>query len=161
MEGCHCDSLLLMCIRHVVLDSMWARERSTVQGNLNKCKRYVKIQFRFEIETSALTQLGPWPFEDVWGMRYACAIVMRSLEGGKNAKTLQFGTIRKLRIFASKYCHAGVSGSGPTFMSDDGLSARISNSPTNSLWFTQCMNGIHRRMGDIWLPDKATSRYII
>ena len=86
---------------------------------------------------------------------------MRSIEEGKNAKTLQFGTIRKLRTFASNYCYAGVTGSGPTFMSDDGSSARILNSPTNFLWFTQYMNGIHRCMGDIWLPNKATSRYVI
>ena len=46
-------------------------------------------------------------------------------------------------------------------MSDDGTAARITNSPTNSLWFNRFMQGCHRWMGDIWRPDKAVSCYVM
>ena len=31
----------------------------------------------------------------------------------------------------------------------------FSNSPTNSYWFKRFLTGCHRRMGDVWIPDKA------
>ena len=66
-----------------------------------------------------------------------------------------------MRTFISIYNRASVGGSGPTFMSQDGMSSRILYASTNNLWFNCCTIGIHQRMGDIWMSDKATSRYII
>ena len=50
---------------------------------------------------------------------------------------------------------------GYAFMSDNGTSAWISNSTTNLLWFKRFIQGLHQRMGDVWLQDKAVSRYVI
>jgi hypothetical protein len=39
-------------------------------------------------------------------------------------------------------------------MSDEGGAGMISNSPTNAEWFRRFMKGCHRRMGDVWMPDR-------
>ena len=67
---------------------------------------------------------------------------------------------KKFATCVSNYTHASV-GSGPTFVSQDGTSSRVSYTSTNTLWFNLCMIGIHQRMGDIWMPYTATSRYVI
>jgi len=46
-------------------------------------------------------------------------------------------------------------------MNSDGTSARVSNSPTNSVWFNRFMMGMHKRMGDVNRPDMAVDRYVI
>lgn len=66
-----------------------------------------------------------------------------------------------MRTFVSNYNHSSKDGSGFAFMSEDGTSSRLSYSSTNSLWFKRTMQGIHRRMGNVWKPDKAISRYVI
>jgi len=30
----------------------------------------------------------------------------------------------------------------------------ITNSPSNSLWFRRFMKGMHKPMGDVWIPDR-------
>jgi hypothetical protein len=39
-------------------------------------------------------------------------------------------------------------------MGEDRVMGTVSNSPTNSEWFRRFMRGCHRRMGDVWLPDR-------
>ena len=31
----------------------------------------------------------------------------------------------------------------------------------SSLWFKRFMQGAHRKMGDVWLPDKTVNKYFI
>ena len=40
-------------------------------------------------------------------------------------------------------------------MSEDGNGGTVSRSPTNSPWFKRFMRGLHKRMGDVWIPDRA------
>ena len=147
----HADELLMMCIRRVILDSMWARERPTVQSNLLEGHRYVKMQKLLGLEHCTLLSQGSFQMRDDWGVKVACVMVLRSVK---------FDTVRKMRTFISNYSHA----MGSAFMSDNGTSARVFYSTTNSLislWFKRFMQGAHRRMGDVCLPDKAVSRYVI
>lgn len=46
-------------------------------------------------------------------------------------------------------------------MNDDGNGSRVSHAMTTSFWFKIFMQGCHRCMGDVWLPDKAVSSYVI
>ena len=46
-------------------------------------------------------------------------------------------------------------------MSSEGTSARVSNSSTNTLWFQRFMQGCHRRMGDMSVPDTAVNQYVV
>ena len=91
----------------------------------------------------------------------ACGMVLKSLDCGRKSKTVQFGMGRKMQTFISNYSHASRDGMGCAFMSDNGTSAWFSNLTTNLLWFKRFMQGLHQRMGDVWLPDKAVSRYVI
>ena len=45
-------------------------------------------------------------------------------------------------------------------MQADGNGSRVSHAVTNYYWFKRVMSGCHWRMGDVWLPDKAVSRYV-
>ena len=46
-------------------------------------------------------------------------------------------------------------------MQDGSNGSFVSHAVTNSYWFKRFMSGCHRHMGDVWLPDKVVSRYII
>ena len=132
-----------------------------MRSNWLEGMRFVKTQAAFDLEGSALPQQGPFPVSDEWGVKVACSMVLRSLDPGKNSKNIQFNTVRKMRAFFSNYCHASVNGAGFAFISGDGTGARLSHSSTNSLWFKRFSCGMHKRMGDQWMPDKAVSRYVI
>lgn len=94
---------------------------------------------------------GPFPIADLWGAGVACVFLMRTLDVGKNAPTVQFDTARKVRSFFSNYARTTPGEIGPKFA--DG--ARISESSTNSVWFQRFMEGCHKRMGDVHKPDQA------
>ena len=159
--NCSVDSLLMKCIRRANLDSMWSRERSTVRNNLLNGKKLNRIQGLLGLGWVSRQGTGPFPPTDRWGMNVAVALLRRSLNPGKNAQQVQFGTIRQLRSFVSNKAHASSDGVGATFVNDAGTGARITHSVTNSFWFNRFMQGCHRRMGDVWLPDKAVSRYVM
>ena len=88
-------------------------------------------------------------------MQAAVNLLLRSRSVGINAKTIQYETTRKLRSFLSNFVHATYDGHGDTFMSEDGNGGTISRSITNSPWFKRFMRGLHKRMGDVWIPDRA------
>jgi hypothetical protein len=111
-----CDVLLLCCMRRANLDSFWSRERSTVYSNLLEGKRFLATQQLLGIDTSSLPPRGPFPKRDVMGMGVAASFLLRSKAKGKNANTIQFQTVRKVRSFFSNYSHACVGGMGASFV---------------------------------------------
>lgn len=150
------DELLLLCIRRANLDAFWARERSTVEGNRKSCVSFLELSTTLGIR-HGLPPNGPWPKQDVHGMRVATTLLMRSLSPGKNAQHVQFQTVRKLRFTLANYYHTSPTGLGVSFVGDDGSTARVSHSVTNSPWFKRFMLGMHKRMGDVWIPDRAVT----
>ena len=132
-----------------------------VRSNLLEAKWYLRCCFPLGTRNNAINQQGLYLVEDIWGIVDATAMMLHSLDKGNNALKFQFGTVCKMRTFISNHTHASVGGSGLTFMSQDGTISRILYASTNTLWFNCCMIGINQRMGDVWMPDKATSRYII
>jgi hypothetical protein len=159
VENSPCDTLFLSCMRRANLDAFWSRERSTVYSNMLEGRRFVANQRLLGISSGFLPPRGPFPKQDVMGMGVAAVFLLRSLDKGQNANTLQYETVRKVRSFYSNYAHACVGGMGASFTSDDGSGGRISNSPTNHMWFQRFTQGCHRRMGDLWLPNRAVSRH--
>ena len=150
------DKLLLLCIRRANLDSFWARERSTVAGNRREGVRFVNTCRLLGVE-NPYPPRGPFPLEDNFGMLVACVILIRSLDEGKNATNVQFETIRKLRSHFSNFYHTTPGGVGVTFIGTEGPNLTVSYSPTSSLWFNRFMRGCHKRMGDVWLPDRPVT----
>lgn len=65
------------------------------QATLNLVKRYNAMQEEFGFESMPVR--GPMPLEDIQGARPAMGILRRSLDPGRNAATIQFATLRKLR----------------------------------------------------------------
>jgi hypothetical protein len=147
------DVTLLVCIRRAILDSFWAREPSTVEKNMREGVKGHSMGQRIGIETHPKGE--PYPMADTWGMGIACLTLIRSLDPGKNAAHVQFETIRKLRSHFSSFHHTRFGGVGLNIAGDDGAPRFITNSPTNSFWYRRFQLGCHKRMGDVWIPDRA------
>ena len=149
------DEVALLGIRRANLDALWSRERSTVRSNRLQGKHWVSASESAGWSDHALPKRGPFPVEDVFGMQAAVNMLLRSRDVGINSKTIQYETMRKLRSFLSNFVHTTYGGHGDTFMSEDGGGGTVSMSPTNSPWFKRFMRGVHKRMGDVWIPDRA------
>jgi hypothetical protein len=154
VETSHQDQLFMTCIWRATLDSLWSRERGTVNGNRREGERHLSNCEALGISEPYPTR-GPFPLEDEFGMITACSLLLRSLDPGKNAEKIQYETMRKLRLHVSNFVHTTPGGLGATFIADDGKGGAVTESPTNSDWFKCFMRGCHKRMGDIWIPDRA------
>jgi hypothetical protein len=134
------------------LDALWARERATVEAN-----RREALLFVLQGDSLGFNQpyppRGPWPVEDIWGMKTTIVILQRSLAPRKNASFVQYETIRKTRPHISNFFHTVPGGMGEMFIASESNVSGMTRSPTNSLWFKRFMLGCHRRMGDVWCPD--------
>jgi hypothetical protein len=154
VEESHQDRLFMMCIRRAILDSFWSRERGTVSGNRQEGMRHLSNCDALGTNEPYQAR-GPFPVEDKCGIKTAVSLLLRSLDAGKNADTIQYETMRKLRSHMSNFVHTTPGGLGATFIAEDGKGGTVSESPTNSDWFKRFMRGCHKRMGDIWIPDRA------
>lgn len=152
----HQDTILMDAIRRANLDAFWSRESSTVKANLGEHRRVVRLSERLGIQ-EPYPPRGPYPERDIFGMRLACMSLLRSMDTGVNTETIQFETVRKLRSHFSNFCHATPEGTGAATVSDSRGATFFSMSPSNSYWFRRFMQGMHRRMGDVWIPDRALS----
>ena len=148
------DDTLLLCIRRANLDAMWSRESSTVKANYREHVRFVLATESMGVRDPYPAR-GPYPESDSFGMTLAAACLLRSLDAGINTETIQFETMRKLRSHYGSFVHTTPAGAGMATISDDRSTSFFSNSPSNSYWFRRFMQGIHRRMGDTWIPDRA------
>ena len=148
------DDTLLLCIRRANLDAMWSRETSTVQSNLREHLKLMSNNAKLGLQ-NPYPQRGPFAEEDSFGMGLACACLIRSMDAGNNADTIQFETMRKLRSHYANFVHTTPNGTGMAAMSGDSSSTFFSNSASNSYWFRRFMQGVHKRMGDVWIPDRA------
>ena len=147
------DSLCLVAIRRANLDALWARERATVEANRREAVMFLEHGRAMGYD-NPYPPRGPWPIEDLWGMKTATVILLRSLSPGKNADYVQYETIRKTRSHISNFFHTVPGGMGEMFIASESNIAGMTRSPTNSMWFKRFMQGCHRRMGDVWCPDR-------
>ena len=153
------DEVALLGIRRANLDALWSRERSTVKVNRLQGNHWVSASESAGWNDLALPKRRPFPLEDTFGMQAAVNMLLRSRDVDINAKCIQYETMRKLlRSFLSNFVHTTYGGHGDTFMSEDGRGGTISMSPTNSSWFKRFMRGVHKRMGDVWIPDRALTK---
>jgi hypothetical protein len=148
------DELLVVDIRRANLDAFRSSEPSTVEANRLEFLRAVRIAHSRGIP-NAHPLRGPYPLDDTFGMKQASCILVRSLDRGKNSKTIQFETMRKMRSHFSNFYHTTPGGYTGTVMGGYGSMAVASSSPTNGLFWRKFMLGCHKRMGDQWFPDRA------
>ena len=129
------DDNLMTCIRRANLDAFWAREPGTVSANLYDARRSVTTQVDcLGIISGGFRPLGPFPLRDTCGMIPAATMLMRSLDAGRNDKTVQFGTIRKVRSTFTNLHNASVNGMGSSTLMGDGR--KCTDSLTHSLYGT-------------------------
>ena len=156
-ENKEADKLLLLCIRRATLDAFWARERTTVEKNWREIKSLVATGEAMGLE-EPLPPRGPCPIVDEQGLNVACLMLMKTMNQGRNSRHIQFETARKVRSAVSNFYHTLPGGTG---LSTVGHGERgglfFSASTTNSHWYKRFMTGCHRRMGDVWIPDQATT----
>jgi hypothetical protein len=96
------DRLCLLAIRQANLDALWARERATVEANRREALLFIQ-EGRTLGYADPYPARGPWPIEDLWGMKTATVILQRSMAPGKNAPFVQYETIRKTRFHMSNF----------------------------------------------------------
>jgi hypothetical protein len=151
----HRDKLFMMCIRRANLDALWSRESATVRTNRGRFNKVMGLSEMLGVE-DPYPDRGPYPEQDSFGVKVACMMLLRSLDRGVNAKTIQYETMRGVRSHYSNFTHTVPGGAGYATIGDNSRGATFfSNSPTNSYWFRRFMQGCHRRMGDVWMPDRA------
>lgn len=105
------NSMLMVCIRWVNLDSLWSREPETVRQNLITLRGYLSTMALFDIK-DPLPMRGPFGVDDSFGYQAAIVLVWKSLGTGRNSTHVQFSSIRKVRSALSNYVHATPDGVG-------------------------------------------------
>lgn len=146
----------MCCIRRANLDAVWGREPDTVEATLRSAKQML-FQWKQVGLSPLFPALGPFPVSDLFGMRVAIAMLLKSMEPGRyHASYQQFETIRKLRAGFSNMFMASYEGvTSLRTVGGDRAKHTLTNSPTQSLWFERFSQGCVRRMGQDVRQDWA------
>ena len=112
--------------------------------------------------TDPFPAMGPFPVADSFGMKPAAVLLLKSLDVGKYAPTVQFSTMRKMRsAFSNVYLASAAGYCGTTVMAKDTRTLLVTDCPTYGTWFDHFVRGCHKRMGGIVKPDRALSLAIL
>ena len=132
-------------------------------GNLSGAKRLYDIGRTGILEIPSITPpMGPFSLEDKLGMGVAMTMLMRSLDAGKNKRTIQYSTMRRLQSAYSNIYNASSSLSNVAGMAQQETRKVFSTDcPTYGYWFERFMKGCHKRMGDEVNLDYALSLDIV
>jgi hypothetical protein len=157
VAGNNLDDRVMMLIRRVTLDSFWSREPATVRGTLRNGRKLEDIVAQLGL-SPAVGPMGPYPLEDVVGMKLAIALLVRSLDPGKTERYVQFGTVRSLRSAYSNMYHASKEHLGGVSVLTGGSRKLVtSKCPSNGFWFDRFMVGYYKRVGQLLVQDMAVS----
>ena len=147
------DEEALDFIRDANIDAFWGREESTVSSNLREGIRMEKTMKGLGMP-SATPPMGPYPLEDVFGMKMAVAILDRSLDPGLYEENVQWDTFRRLRSAGTNISQAGCGGLSDRVGAFESNKLWISKVVTHQFWFGRFMLGVHKRVGTVRRPDK-------
>ena len=98
--------------------------------------------------TPSLESLGPWPVEDVQGMRLAITILRSSQEAGKNdPSNTQYDTIRKISSAFGNHYEASLKAANSTWvLRSDKSNSFFTDSPARSEFFKRFMSVLSLRV---------------
>jgi hypothetical protein len=152
------DEKLLVFIRRANMDALWSREAGTVKNTSRDVFTIEKkaSQLGLDINT-LLPRMGPLPLTDNQGMGLAVCMLLRSLDAGKNEKTIQFSTTQKMKSSYANVWRASVHGSVGAVVVRDTTKLFHSTCPTHGEWFERFTKGMHERMGDKVMQDLGMS----
>ena len=152
------DSLSLRCIRRANLDAMWAREPTTVDGNVREVTKHLeKGSVLGYAPESLVVPAGPFLLRDDQLMLVASTMVLHLLDAGKNKPCVQYTTAHPMRGAVSNRWRASLGGQTVLVMMRGTTKLITSTCPTNGEWFERFMLGYHKRVGDVSRPDLAIS----
>jgi hypothetical protein len=157
------DSLLLACIRRINLDAFWSRSKYTVQGNKEKIATSLEMSKLVRLEGPYLVD-GSLPDFDHCGYEVAIDTILYSRRPGRHSNEYtQFDTVRKLRTAYSNHCRSTAQANRSSWAIGDtkGKYQRLGTDPCGSFWFYRFMEGLKRRMGQDWRPNKAISKALM
>lgn len=153
------DRLVVALIRRVNLDIFWSREASTVEGLLRLFNQTKEASRHLGVEPDLLRSRQGGPLGDNVGFREAVHMLWQSLQKAKGDGSLkQFDTVWKLRSLSAAVQTTGHTGrkAGMGFR-DNAHMLVLTQCSTNSLLFSQFMNGCEKRMGRRIKQDTALS----
>jgi hypothetical protein len=139
---------------------LWDRSKNTVASNLSDAWRMEKLGKKLEMGPMA-PPMGPFPLKDVVGMRFAIAILDRSLAPGQQKKFVQWGTFRKTRSTVTNISQSGIEGLTDTIGAYERKRMWISKVATHQFWFSRFMSGLHKRVGELKKQDEPLSIDVI
>jgi hypothetical protein len=143
------DDTLMKFIRRANLDALWSRETGTVRNISREIRKLHGKADLLRLDMHRmLPPMGPFPLTDIHGMGLAVCILMRSLDGGKNEKTLQFSTTQKMKTAFSNVWRASLRGGVGAVVVRDTAKMFHTTCPTHADWFERFTKGMHERMGD-------------
>ena len=155
------DLLTLVCIRRAILDALWAREPSTVAGNLSRLRR----DYREARDTTSMVDLLPAmgnpKVEDRVGMKVAVMSLLASLRDGNNTKNIQWDTVRRTQTWYKSVYDAGVEYDVQAVLAFDSSKATASTCVTMGIWFGRFARGCRLRMGVVRIQNEPLTAPII
>eukprot|EP00978_Attheya_sp_CCMP212_P011756 scaffold29206_cov30-Attheya_sp.AAC.4 len=151
------DAELLEFIHRANLNAFWSHSANTVKNNLSDSTRLEKTGQRLGMGPMA-PAIGPFPLEDKDGMRFAVAVLERSLSPEENEEFVQWATFRKTRSVVTNISQAGLSGLGDSIGAYERNKMWISKVPTHQFWFSRFIDGIHKRVGELRKQDEPITR---
>ena len=151
------DEDTLMAIRRANLDVCWARESSTVSGNLSRVRRdYLDASDIFSLGKCPLSLLPSPKVEDRVGMSAYLMTLAASLRTGVYATNVHYEIVQKTTSWYSNAYDAGVNYQGTPKLGDKGWSEGFETMcPTNGKWYTRAMRDMKLRMGVLRLQNEA------
>ena len=149
------DNAMMNYMRRANLDAFWSRETRTIRTNYLELKRgeeAMKRKFRLE---SATGPMGPFPLEDVLGMKAALVLLDRTLDVGRYEPRVQHNTFRKAGTAQANCYLASAAGVGDAIgVSEKKVAAWISGGPTHTRWYGRFMIGVKKRVGEVVKQDE-------
>jgi hypothetical protein len=145
------------------LDAFWSRSKYTVQGNKEKIATSLEMSKLVRLEGPYLVD-GSLPDFDHCGYEVAIDTILYSRRPGRHSNEYtQFDTVRKLRTAYSNHCRSTAQANRSSWAIGDtkGKYQRLGTDPCGSFWFYRFMEGLKRRMGQDWRPNKAISKALM
>ena len=150
------DRLLMKCLRRAILDSLWSREPGTVSSTYSRARALERYGDVLRIGQVG-PRLGPYALTDDFGMKVALTMVLKSLEPGRNADTVQYDTIRQLRTAYSNMYRASIYHLGMTIYAKERKKLHATDCATDGIWFGKFALGMEKRMGHQIVQDLGIS----
>ena len=141
------DTRFMSYIRRANLDAFWSRSPGTISGSLTGLRKIIRTAQEFDMSPS-IEPIGPWPVEDVQGMRLAITILRASQEPGRNDPSYtQFDTIRKISSAFGNHYEASLKAANSVWvLRSDKSNSFFTDSPARSEFFTRFMTGLKYRI---------------